>query len=249
MSIREKAKQLYSKKAIVGWLALIKAIWGWIGSISTIEFAGKYMSVIWDFLSSSAGNLVLLAVGFSLVLWAVFKPTKQKPGNIDNKSVPLESLNLANRDIDKLKEFRTSQLQSVRYSNSTLISSRLESIQFHGLKNLEPFIVIQLTFTNCSIFKLKLEDVKFTAWLNQNSLSLPSSSMSVPKQVHYGSTTLLQFKQPVTAVTADFLKNTIEKHDKIMWKFQLEASYIIEDTGDRCPVIHLLERTEIPFWP
>jgi len=58
----------------------------------------------------------------------------------------------------------------------------------------------------------------------------------------------LQFKQPVATVTADLLKSSIEKHEKIAWEFTLKARYIIEETRDMGSFTHDPVHTEIPFW-
>lgn len=180
----------------------------------------------------------------------------EKSQIVKQNSISPAVLDIANKKVDKLTEelkpfwaLRNGQLQNLKQTNSTLIISKLESIQFHGLKYQEPIVIIQVNFINCSMFKLKLEDIKLTVDLNQNSLSLPSSLMTESTQVYYGAILPLQFKQPVTSITADSLKNLLDKHnDKITWKLQLKASCIIEETKERCPLFtHTLDHTGIPF--
>ncbi len=102
MYIRDRAKQLLSKKAIIGWVALIKVFWDSIDNISTIESVVKYMSVVWDFISSSTGNIVLLSVGFGLVLWAVLRtPKTDKQVNKQSTSSE-ESFNAMAKQINDL---------------------------------------------------------------------------------------------------------------------------------------------------
>lgn len=152
------------------------------------------------------------------------------------------------KELKLFRELRGDQLPNLKQSNSTLIMSRLDSVQFHGLKEPERSIIIIITFFNCSIFSLELKEVKFYAKLNGSPLTLVASLRSPSTKVTHGTTISLQFNQPLGTTTADLIESLIETRQKITWKFDLSASYIIEETKELSSFIHVLDYTAIPFW-
>ena len=151
------------------------------------------------------------------------------------------------KELKPLREIRDNQLLNLNQTNSTLIMSRLDSVQFHGLKDPERSIVVIITFFDCSVFSLELKDVKFYVGLNGSPLALVTSLKSPSTKVTHGAIISLQFKQPLGNTTSDIIESSIEKREKIMWKFELNANCIIEETKDVFSFTHVLTHEEIPF--
>jgi hypothetical protein len=218
---------------------------------------GIKMHIVWYFWFLP----ILPVIGLALFVILIYqnrqnkKATERKP---INNSISLESLDIANKENSKLKSeierlnevskplwmIRNQQLQSLKQSNTTLLFSKYESIQFHGLNYLEPFITIQVLFVNCSIFKIKLQDTKINVELNQNTLSANSSLTSGNTQLYLGDKMVLQFQQQITNATVNLLKKAIDEHQQITWKIILQANYAIDENKDEYPLIHQIDHTE-----
>ena len=194
------------------------------------------------------GIITFMIIVLALVFIGIRAYPKEKGVQSGSKTKSKVEIDKQANELKSLKELRDNELSNLKLTNPTLIMSKLDSVQFQGLSNLEPYITVTIIFINCSMFKVKLDDIKFTSKLNETDLILaPTLNKDTITSVYYGDKRTLTFTQPITSTTSEFLKNSIDKHNKITWQFYLKANLIIEDTKDVSSFTHLLTFKEMPL--
>ena len=134
-------KRLLSTEAIPGW-----AILGWklLGALSTFQYIKEILSPCWKFISSPAGNIVLILCGLAWLAAVVFRPRLNEAlPAIDPIPVP------SSPEITWADKIEADDANNL---NLRIVIADCEPELHFGAK--EPYVDFKLTFVNATVFHL-----------------------------------------------------------------------------------------------
>ncbi len=183
-------KRLFHAEAIPGW-----AVLGWklLGALSTFQYVKESLSPYWRFISSPAGNVVLILCGFAWLAAVVLWP--RRSGSTTASAAPEKTWGdvMAEEDAQKIQE---------------RVKTASQHIEFHYTLGFDPYIEIISELWNGSVFELvSFGEISGHSLYAGNQLAGdPRVIVSVEPALltlNHGDKTTLVVRQYVTADVAD----------------------------------------------
>ena len=136
----QRLKRLYSLRAIPSWIIIL---WKIAEAADTMSSIIDWLSPARQFLSSPAGTVVLLVIGFGILVYLVVKPEKKQ----DKTATELPP-----RGIKAIPSWLEQELSSDLKRVPKGMRGRATEWNFSGIYNREPYFEVFVELTNTTIF-------------------------------------------------------------------------------------------------
>lgn len=211
--MRRKFERLRSNPAVLGWIVIIMFIWKVIETLDTLNAVVQYMNIVWEFFSTPIGMLILLAVGLSLIFYAVLKPARKEG----------QGKKAENTEDVFLKEV----LKSNQAKIYEAIKGRIIGWRFSGINSPDPYFEICLEEINTSIFTIHFLGGSGSLFINGAECQQPPR-MNEQWGLEQGKVFEVTVKQGVSKNVADIIQAASNNKQKV--KFDLQQFHLCFET-------------------